>query len=813
MRPRRHVEQDAARHRQRGAYHRPVPHDAAAGREAAVELEDRVRVGVDGQRECVGGVETRASHVEACGSEVPERQVDAVLGRDRGRRTPGAVRLGVGERRHRACRRPRRARRVAHAEGVAQRIDHALGRRAAARRALQAHLGDPVRVVVDEAAGGVVGSRHGGEGDVRRVAVDGGGIQEARRERIVVAVDRLRQVVRRAEDEKAKAVAELVEAADALLRCAQVLRPRSGNGHEFVRAGGHVQVRDVARVLEPQVGERLDAGRRRGGRHPDAVAGRPDLREGLAKEIRVERRQAVGAVAAHRVAARRHAVRIQVEVRGDVVPHLEGVVLRLVETPAVGPAAERRRNQVAACLADLLHDRRAVVLPVVLAERVEIEGQAGGRAGGVGARDIERVGLELAMVLRKRPEVGLLRDVATALPQVEATREKPDLEPGRGHGGLRDPQVELVEVDVMGEVGRRLVADRHRLLGVGRDVAVDRVGRVLAVHDGLAEAEGEVEDAARRGIEQPRAAGHGGARRLLRPQPSARHRIVEPGGYGRAPRPARVRDRPRHDHGDLVRLEVGYQVGERRRDRQAHDGEAGVLRTRAPHRDRLVGTRERRAGVTRQRQRAGGGVVVGVEGDHDDRAVGLEQRVERDAVGDGVGGDGDAELDQVGGVAAVPRGVRRVGDVADARAEPVGALPVRVASVVVVQEVLVEVLPGDVRLLPRDEQRRRREARVAILELRRGRSRRIEDVGTRPRTARDAGQRAGAGRTGDRKHDGAGPQGPLAIHPLLSHGSPPRRCRAVSRALSRDPYRKAREPGRKKRGRVPPKEGSPASDP
>ena len=55
----------------------------------------------------------------------------------------------------------------------------------------------------------------------------------------------------------------------------------------------------------------------------------------------------------------------------DVVPHFEDVVLGFVLVAAVIAARERGRDEVAALLADLLHHVRAVVLPVVLAERVE----------------------------------------------------------------------------------------------------------------------------------------------------------------------------------------------------------------------------------------------------------------------------------------------------------------------------------------------------------------------------------------------------------------------------------------------------------
>src|SRR5207302_602925 len=74
---------------------------------------------------------------------------------------------------------------------------------------------------------------------------------------------------------------------------------------------------------------------------------------------------------------------------------------------------------------------------------------------------------------------------------------------------------------------------------------------------------------------------------------------------------------------------------------------------------------------------------------------------------------------------------------------------------------------GDVRLLSRDQQRRRREARVPVLELGSGRRRRIQDVGTRAGTARDARQRPGAGGACGGQHGGSD----LAVQALLSHVS------------------------------------------
>src|SRR5207248_6110119 len=151
---------------------------------------------------------------------------------------------------------------------------------------------------------------------------------------------------------------------------------------------------------------------------------------------------------------------------------------------------------------------------VVVAERVQVERQPGGRARRVGARDVQRVRLQLPVVLWERAEVRFLRDVTAALAEVETAREDAHLETGGRHRRLGDGRVELREVDVVGEIGRRLVADRDRLVRVGRHVAVERVGRVLAVRDRLAEAKAQVEDAARREVEGARPAGDRKSTRL-----------------------------------------------------------------------------------------------------------------------------------------------------------------------------------------------------------------------------------------------------------------------------------------------------------
>ena len=205
-------------------------------------------------------------------------------------------------------------------------------------------------MVVHKPEAGVIGGRGVGESYVRRVAVHGCVAQEIARHREVVTESRQSQVLGRRVEQVAEAVTQRVEAPDAELRIAQVLRPCAGDRDKLIRTGREVEVRHVAGVLQPDVRQGLlravgaglliaagsAGGRQR--RHPDPLAWRPDLREGRAKEVRIERPQAIGGVPAHRVTADRHAVSVQREVARNVVPHLEDVVLPVIQVPAVRAA-------------------------------------------------------------------------------------------------------------------------------------------------------------------------------------------------------------------------------------------------------------------------------------------------------------------------------------------------------------------------------------------------------------------------------------------------------------------------------------------
>ena len=85
----------------------------------------------------------------------------------------------------------------------------------------------------------------------------------------------------------------------------------------------------------------MAAARAAGGRrrwHPDALARGADYGERFAEEVRVEGAEAIGGVAAHGVPGEDGPLAVEVEMRSDVVPHLEDVVLGIVAVPAVTPA-------------------------------------------------------------------------------------------------------------------------------------------------------------------------------------------------------------------------------------------------------------------------------------------------------------------------------------------------------------------------------------------------------------------------------------------------------------------------------------------
>ena len=164
---------------------------------------------------------------------------------------------------------------------------------------------------------------------------------------------------------------------------------------------------------------------------------------------------------------------------------------------------------------------------------------------------------------------------------------------------------------------RLLVADGCRLI---------RVRGCVAREDRFVEPETEVEDAGRSRVETAGASGRVGVRVLLGTQPAAGRGIVEACSERGAPRTSGVRDTSRNSN----RYLVGLQVSARRRKRScgpANAVPARVFGTCPPGEDDLVGARESRPRVAREDRAAARLVAIRIEGDGDDRAVRLEERI------------------------------------------------------------------------------------------------------------------------------------------------------------------------------------------